>query len=260
MSRYSEWEATSASGESGADSASAPSSGLLGRCSLRSGSLPGGCGSTVLRSSLAGGDSLGSMSGPPFVAHPLPAPGCVHTGLDSERLLAEGRVRREPDDRDLLVRKDDRRRPRPLHLMKIGDRPSNEHAGTHDEGTGRPVASRRRVCWRDPRPPPRSGDDSIQGTPTCARRVVRDGWSGGRDSAHACGWRVLLGRRARIVLWSQFPRVELLVRRRDRSFGRDGCARRRAPRPRRRLRIAPPRVRCCLEPRGENEVGSGSDR
>ena len=78
--RYSEWEATSPSGESGAGSDSGPPSGLSGRRSFRWGSTPGGFGSTVSRSSFFGGGSLGFMS-PPAVAHPLPVPSCVHAGM-----------------------------------------------------------------------------------------------------------------------------------------------------------------------------------
>ena len=95
---YSEWEATSPSGESGAGSDSGPPSGLSGRRSFRSGSTPGGFGSTVFRSSFAGGGSLGSMSSHISLAYPLPAPGCVHAGLDSGLSAKESKAGDEAEE------------------------------------------------------------------------------------------------------------------------------------------------------------------
>jgi hypothetical protein len=95
-SGYSEWEATSPSGESGAGSDSGPPSGLSGRRSFRSGSTPGGFGSTVFRSSFAGGGSLGSMS-PPIVAHPVPAPASVQTSLSVQQRADNHKDQANPD-------------------------------------------------------------------------------------------------------------------------------------------------------------------
>jgi hypothetical protein len=97
--RYSEWEATSPSGESGAGSDSGPPSGLSGRRSFRSGSTPGGSGSTVFRSSFAGGGSLGSMS-PPTVAHPIPALGGVKTSESVEQGAHDHEDQNNPDSRE----------------------------------------------------------------------------------------------------------------------------------------------------------------